>query len=154
VKVVDLEDATDSLDDIRKEVAVLTQCDCPYITKYYGSFVHDKKLWILLEHLSGGSVADLLQAGGPLTEDEIAVILRDSLQALIYLHSQNRVHRDLKSANILLSSSGEVKLSDFGVSGQLTASVRRLNTFVGSPFWMAPEVRPILLRRLAPTTTN
>lgn len=141
IKVIDLEDVEDDIEDIHKEVQVLARCRSQNITEYYASVLQpgSTELMIIME-LMAASVFDVLRDGA-LEEGCVAYILLEVVRALTYLHSEGRMHRDVKSANILLSGMGEVKISDFGVSGQLSGTVGfRRRTFVGTPYWMAPEV--------------
>ncbi|KAK4387092.1 Serine/threonine-protein kinase [Sesamum angolense] len=149
IKVIDLEESEDEIEDIQKEIAVLSECRSPYITEYYCSYLRQTKLWIVMEYMAGGSVADLLwnlcflkrfSLTKPLDEGSIACIIRDYSMQLSISTMREKIHRDIKAANILLTENGDVKVADFGVSAQLTRTISRRKTFVGTPFWMAPEV--------------
>ncbi|KAI9697570.1 MAG: putative protein serine/threonine kinase [Candelina mexicana] len=139
IKVIDVENAEDDVEDITQEIAILSELSSPYVTKYHGSFLKGSDLWIIMEFCSGGSCGDLMKPGS-IAEEYITIIIRELLMGLEYLHGDKKLHRDIKAANILLGANGQVKLADFGVSGQLSATMTKKNTFVGTPFWMAPEV--------------
>lgn len=139
VKHIDLEGSDDDIREIQQEISLLATCSSEYVTRYRTSFVRGVKLWIVMEYLGGGSCLDLLKPG-PMIEGHISIIMRELLQGLDYLHSTGKIHRDIKAANILLSESGQVKIADFGVAAQLTNIKSQRLTFVGTPFWMAPEV--------------
>ncbi|ORY74853.1 kinase-like domain-containing protein, partial [Protomyces lactucae-debilis] len=140
IKHIDLEASDEDVVEIQQEIALLGDCDPRYVTKYIESFVHGYTLWIVMEFMSGGSALDIIAASRPFSEVEAAVLLRELLHGLAYLHGQHKIHRDIKAANILLSDTGVVKLADFGVASQLSSNKSRRHTFVGTPFWMAPEV--------------
>ncbi|KAJ3023953.1 UNVERIFIED_CONTAM: Serine/threonine-protein kinase 25 [Siphonaria sp. JEL0065] len=141
IKIIDLDAAEDELEDIQQEINILKQLHSEYITNLYGSFIKGASLWIVMEYCGGGSCLDLMRSG-PLEEGFVATILKELLMGVAYLHSEHKLHRDIKAANVLLCTDGSVKIADFGVSGQISATmtIKKMNTFVGSPFWMAPEV--------------
>ena len=139
IKVVDVENAEEEVEDIISEIAILSELSSPYVTRYHGSYLKGSDLWIVMEFCSGGSCSDLMRPG-LIGEDYIKIIIRELLMGLDYLHSDKKLHRDIKAANVLLAANGKVKLADLGVSGQLSATMTKKNTFVGTPFWMAPEV--------------
>ncbi|XP_066149196.1 serine/threonine-protein kinase 3-like isoform X1 [Euwallacea fornicatus] len=129
------------LQEIIKEISIMQQCDSPYVVKYYGSYFKNTDLWIVMEYCSAGSISDIMRIRRKtLSEDEIATVIADTLKGLEYLHLRRKIHRDIKAGNILLNSEGHAKLADFGVAGQLTDTMAKRNTVIGTPFWMAPEV--------------
>ena len=126
---------------VQAEIRVLEECSHPNVVRYHSSHLGDKFLWIVMEYCSAGSVSDLMKVtGSPLPEPLIRYVCSECLKGIRYLHSLSRIHRDVKCSNILLTARGEVKLADFGVAAQLTSTMSKRNTFVGTPHWMAPEV--------------
>ncbi|KAK4530983.1 hypothetical protein CCYA_CCYA06G1840 [Cyanidiococcus yangmingshanensis] len=141
LKVINLDECQDEIESIQQEVAVMAQLNTAHVAQYHRSFLIGPELYIVMEYVDGGSVRELMEfLGGTMPEDLIAVVARGLVEALVHLHGQNKLHRDIKAANVLLTSQGEVKLADFGVSGTLTLTFRKRNTMVGTPYWMAPEV--------------
>jgi len=131
------------LEEILNEIKIMKSCRSPYIISYFGSYIKENVLWIVMEYCGAGSVSDLMKiTSRNLKEEQIGVIMKDALKGLQYLHSPNvrKIHRDIKAGNILLNFKGECKLADFGVSGQISDNMAKRNTVIGTPFWMAPEV--------------
>ncbi|XP_067466413.1 STE20-like serine/threonine-protein kinase isoform X2 [Thunnus thynnus] len=139
-KVIDTK-TEDELEDYMVEIDILASCNHHHIVKLLDAFYFEGKLWILIEFCAGGAVdAIMLELERPLTEPQIRVVCKQTLDALIYLHENKVIHRDLKAGNILLSLEGDVKLADFGVSAKNTKTLQRRDSFIGTPYWMAPEV--------------
>ncbi|CAM4784634.1 unnamed protein product [Rotaria magnacalcarata] len=141
LKVIKLE-AGDDFNIIQQEILMMLQCSHPNIIAYFGSYLKDK-LWIAMELCGGGSMQDIYHVYGPLGELQIAYILRETLKGLDYLHKNGKMHRDVKGANILLTEDGNVKLADFGVAASITATMCKRKSFIGTPYWMAPEVAAV-----------
>ncbi|AWO98563.1 putative mitogen-activated protein kinase kinase kinase kinase 5-like [Scophthalmus maximus] len=145
IKVIKME-PEDDFSIIQQEIVIVKSCKHPNIVAYYGSYIRANKLWICMEFCGGGSLQDIYHVTGPLSEPQIAYICREMLQGLDYLHAQKKIHRDIKGANILLNDQGEVKLADFGISAQITATLARRMSFIGTPYWMAPEVAAVEIK--------
>ncbi|XP_074257774.1 mitogen-activated protein kinase kinase kinase kinase 2 isoform X5 [Saimiri boliviensis] len=142
VKIVKL-DPGDDISSLQQEITILRECRHPNVVAYIGSYLRNDRLWICMEFCGGGSLQEIYHATGPLEERQIAYVCREALKGLHHLHSQGKIHRDIKGANLLLTLQGDVKLADFGVSGELTASVAKRRSFIGTPYWMAPEVAAV-----------
>uniref|UniRef100_A0A8C6NHW1 non-specific serine/threonine protein kinase n=1 Tax=Nothobranchius furzeri TaxID=105023 RepID=A0A8C6NHW1_NOTFU len=139
-KVIDTK-TEEELEDYMVEIDILASCDHENIVKLLDAFYFQSKLWILIEFCAGGAMdAVMLELERPLTEPQIRVVCKQTLQALVYLHENKIIHRDLKAGNILLTLDGHVKLADFGVSARNTKTLQRRDSFIGTPYWMAPEV--------------
>ncbi|XP_046751986.1 mitogen-activated protein kinase kinase kinase kinase 5 isoform X10 [Diprion similis] len=142
IKVIKLEPG-DDFAIIQQEILMMKDCKHPNIIAYYGSYLRRDKLWICMEYCGGGSLQDIYHITGPLSEIQIAYMCRETLLGLSYLHEKGKMHRDIKGANILLTENGDVKLADFGVSAQITATINKRKSFIGTPYWMAPEVAAV-----------
>ncbi|GAV74647.1 Pkinase domain-containing protein [Cephalotus follicularis] len=145
IKVLDLEKCNNDLDGIRREVQTMSLIDHPNVLRAHCSFTAGHSLWVVMPYMAGGSCLHIMKSSYPegFEEPVIATLLRETLKALVYLHSHGHIHRDVKAGNILIDSNGAVKLADFGVSACMFDTgdrQRSRNTFVGTPCWMAPEV--------------
>ncbi|XP_038045454.1 serine/threonine-protein kinase 10-like isoform X5 [Patiria miniata] len=139
-KVIEIKDQ-EELDDFLVEIQILGECKHQYIVGLYETYLYANKLWMLLEFCEGGALDDImLDLEKGLTEDQIKVVCKQMLEALDYLHSKKVIHRDLKAGNILLTMTGDIRLADFGVSARNTKTKQKRDSFIGTPYWMAPEV--------------
>ncbi|XP_037655321.1 serine/threonine-protein kinase 10 [Choloepus didactylus] len=131
----------EELEDYIVEIEILATCDHPYIVKLLGAYFYDGKLWIMIEFCPGGAVdAIMLELDRGLTEPQIQVICRQMLEALNFLHGKRIIHRDLKAGNVLMTLEGDIRLADFGVSAKNLKTLQKRDSFIGTPYWMAPEV--------------
>ncbi|XP_060734918.1 mitogen-activated protein kinase kinase kinase kinase 3 isoform X1 [Tachysurus vachellii] len=142
IKVIKLEPGEDFA-VVQQEIVMMKDCKHSNIVAYFGSYLRRDKLWICMEYCGGGSLQDIYHVTGPLLESQIAYVSRETLQGLYYLHNKGKMHRDIKGANILLTDNGYVKLADFGVSAQISATLAKRKSFIGTPYWMAPEVAAV-----------
>ncbi|XP_029310711.1 mitogen-activated protein kinase kinase kinase kinase 2 isoform X2 [Cottoperca gobio] len=142
IKIVKL-DPGDDITAIQQEITMMKECKHKNIVAYFGSYHRNTKLWICMEYCGGGSLQDIYHVTGPLKEKQIAYVCRETLQGLYHLHETGKMHRDIKGANILLTERGDVKLADFGVAAEISASVAKRKSFIGTPYWMAPEVAAV-----------
>ncbi|KAK6323101.1 hypothetical protein J4Q44_G00054400 [Coregonus suidteri] len=142
IKIVKL-DPGDDITSIQQEITMMKECKHKNIVAYFGSYHRNTKLWICMEYCGGGSLQDIYHVTGPFKEKQIAYICRETLQGLYHLHETSKMHRDIKGANILITERGDIKLADFGVAAEISASVAKRQSFIGTPYWMAPEVAAV-----------
>mmetsp|Transcript_15697 Transcript_15697/g.38097 ORF Transcript_15697/g.38097 Transcript_15697/m.38097 type:complete len:518 (+) Transcript_15697:95-1648(+) len=143
VKKLVLSKTTD-LPALQNEIAMMRTSAHPNVTEYLESFMFDRCLWVVMEYMDGGSLTNLVQAlqqrRTDMAEGEMGAFAKASLEAMAFLHSLGRIHRDIKSDNILINTRGEVKIADFGFCVQLTQEKDMRHSMVGTPYWMAPEL--------------
>ena len=140
VKVIELSDYSE-LPTFLVEINILADCEHQFILKFYEAYMFDNKLWYFLEFCPGGALDDIIiELDHGLTESQIVCVTKQLFEALCYLHSHRIIHRDIKAGNLLLCSQGTIRLGDFGVSCISKRSSSKHDTFIGTPYWMAPEV--------------
>lgn len=126
---------------IVNEILVMKESQHPNIVNFLESYlVKNNELWVIMEYMEGGALTDIIDNNNVLEEDQIAAICLETCKGLEHLHAQSIIHRDIKSDNVLLNASGQVKITDFGFCAKLTDQKSKRATMVGTPYWMAPEV--------------
>ncbi|KAG5185103.1 kinase-like domain-containing protein [Tribonema minus] len=138
VKIIPADDNADSL---RKEVGIMVRSASPYLVQLHECYYKDREAWLVMDYCAGGSSCDVIDACQiTFSEDEVREAMAWSLLGLQYLHSNRKLHRDVKAGNVLLTGDGRAKLADFGVSKEVTTLQNKAQTVIGTPYWMAPEV--------------
>ncbi|XP_017070259.2 serine/threonine-protein kinase 10 isoform X1 [Drosophila eugracilis] len=139
-KMCQLEDE-ENLSDHMVEIDILSEIKHPNVVELYEAFSIDDKLWMLIEYCDGGALDSIMvELEKPLTEPQIAYVCKHMTEGLTFLHRNKVIHRDLKAGNVLLTMEGGVKLADFGVSAKNKHTMQKHDTFIGTPYWMAPEL--------------
>ncbi|XP_004444557.2 serine/threonine-protein kinase 10 isoform X7 [Drosophila pseudoobscura] len=139
-KMCTLEDE-ENLSDHMVEIDILSEIKHPNIVELYEAFSLEDKLWMLIEYCDGGALDSIMvELEKPLTEPQIAYVCKHMTEGLTFLHKNKVIHRDLKAGNVLLTMEGGVKLADFGVSAKNKHTMQKHDTFIGTPYWMAPEL--------------
>ncbi|XP_033324735.2 sterile20-like kinase isoform X2 [Megalopta genalis] len=131
----------DDLSDFMIEIDILSECKHPNVVELHEAYFIEGKLWMLIEYCDGGAVDSIMvELQKALTEPQIAYICQHMTKGLAFLHKSKVIHRDLKAGNVLLTMAGGVKIADFGVSAKNKHTLQKHDTFIGTPYWMAPEV--------------
>jgi len=139
IKEIMIENSNDT--SLKDEITLLAKCSHPNIVQYFESIQFLDKVWIVMDYCGVGSVRDIIDTTErTLSENQISYLIASTLDAVVYLHQQGIIHRDIKAGNILLNDQGDVKIADFGVSKQLGSTISKRNTVIGTPLWMSPEV--------------
>jgi len=138
IKIISL-GGEEKLSNIRNEIMMMKLSKHPNVVDHRGTYLKDEKLWVVMEYMDGGALTEVISIC-QISEPQIACICKEILKALVAIHEGDRIHRDIKSDNVLITMKGDIKLADFGYCAQLTESVQQRSSVVGTPYWMAPEL--------------
>ncbi|KAK7272744.1 hypothetical protein RJT34_29558 [Clitoria ternatea] len=140
LKVIQMNIQEDIRKQIVQELKINQASQCPHVVVCYHSFYHNGVISLVLEYMDRGSLADIIRQVKTILEPYLAVVCKQVLQGLVYLHNERHViHRDIKPSNLLVNHKGDVKITDFGVSAMLASSMGQRDTFVGTYNYMSPE---------------